>query len=220
MKLHFFPSESVRVCIPAQPPGSSQPEIQIAGRVAVAEDNVLSIILSDPAPQSSNLLLPPTRFIVRKTTPFGILEFDATGRSHWVDDALTLQVKLLGTHRSIQRRASFRIELRSEVRYRDLAGSCADWQTAELNDISLGGASLLAKGNAVQIGHELQLEFSLNRSTFSTSGTVRRIELSKRGQTHLYALEFLTVDVRQQEHMAREMTQLQLRIINSHVNDR
>jgi c-di-GMP-binding flagellar brake protein YcgR len=219
MHLLFFPSESVRVYIPAQPNNSAEPEIMMAGRVVDAMDNTLCIVLNDEARHSSGLLPHCARFIISKRTPFGILEFDANGHSHWEEEGkLTLEVKLLGTHRSIQRRAAFRIELRSAVCYRDLAGSVSgsqDWKIAELHDVSLGGISLLLQDNSLEIGHKLVIEFALNSVAFSASAVVRRIEVRKRSHDHLYGLEYLDADSGQQDRMARAMVQLQMRLTSS-----
>ncbi len=192
----------------------------IEGRIAVTIGHTLSIVLNDEARQHFDLLPSYARFIICKSTPFGILEFDADGHSQWMDEKLTLQVTLLGTHRSVQRRASFRIELRSEVCYCDLAGGVGgtrDWKTAELHDVSLGGAALLTQDDALEIGRELLLEFALGSTTFSVSSAVRRIEIRKSHNARLYALEFLKTDTRQQTRMGRAMFQLQVAVINSRV---
>lgn len=212
--LHFFPDELVRICVPAES------EIAIEGRIAATVGNTLSIVLNDEARQHSDLLPIYGRFIICKTTPLGMLEIDADGHSQWMEEKLTLQVTLLGTPHNIQRRASVRIELRSEARYCDLSGSVGgtrDWKTAELHDVSLGGAALLMQDDTVEIGHELLLEFALINMPCTVSSAVRRIEAGKRHMARLYALEFLNLDRRQQNRMARAMFQLQAAIINSRV---
>lgn len=181
-------------------------------------DNTLSIVLND-RDQDPDLLPRCARFIICKRTPFGILEFDATGHFHLVEQKLTLQVKLLGTHRSVQRRASFRIDLRSEVRYRLAAdaGGCSDWKTAELHDVSLGGLSIVSHDDTLEIEQELLIEFALRSTVYSASAVVRRIEIRNGSHTRLYALEYIGLNSRQQDSMARAMVQLQISIINSRV---
>lgn len=217
-QLHFFSGESVRIFIPAYA-ASSVPQIVMIGRVARAAHNLLYIVLDDAAREHSALLPGCTDFTICKTTPFGIIEFEATGNPHWLDETLTLQVTLLGTHHRIQRRASFRIELRSEVRYRSLAANAGpDWKTAELHDVSLGGASLLLlQDDALQLGHQLTIEFSLIDKTFSVSSVVRRVELQKGTCDRLLAVEYLDLGQKQQNSMARAMIELQVMVINSRV---
>lgn len=220
MHLLFFSTESVRVYIPAQPGVSAEPDIVVAGRVADAKDNTLSIVLNDEALHRSGVFPRCARFIICKSTPFGILEFDANGHWHRKEEKVTLEVKLLGSHRSIQRRASFRVELRSEVRYCESAASVSgtrDWKTGELHDISLGGASLLLQDDALEIGQELMIEFALDNTIFSAFVVVRRIEVRKSSRARLYALEYRDLDSRQQDRMAKAMVQLQMRVINSRV---
>lgn len=220
MHLIFFSSEKVRVCIPAQSATSTEPEIVMSGRVANAVDNTLSIVLNDEALHHSGVFPRCARFIICKTTPFGILEFDANGHSNPDEEKLTLQVKLLGTHRSIQRRAAFRVELRSEVRYSSLSASVGGvraWKSGELLDVSLGGASILSQDDTLETGQELKIEFALDNVTFCASAAIRRIETRKCSHVRLYGLQYLDVDRKQQDAMAKAMSRLQMRIINSRV---
>jgi hypothetical protein len=219
MRLHFFPCDSVRICI-LEPQGSTEPEMVLDGKVAFAAGDTLSIVLHNDSRLDRSLIPESSRFVIRKSTPFGILEFDATGQSHWMEEELTLTMKLLGTHRQIQRRASCRIELRSEVRYCDLAaaaGGIPEWKTAELHDVSLGGASLSLQNGTLDVGHELFIEFALSNAIFSVPAVVRRVKERHRHDGPLYALEYLDLNTRQQDRMAKAIIQLQLKIISSRV---
>ncbi len=126
--------------------------------------------------------------------------------------------------RRVQRREFYRIELRQEARYCDLAFNASgtrDWRTAELHDVSLGGASLWMQDEAVAIRQEFRLDVALNRTVFSVSAAVRRVEIRKgRDDARLTALEYLDLDRRQQDSMARAIVQLQIAIINSRLQMR
>lgn len=216
----FFPGDLVRICIPAQANNTATPEMVLEGRVVGATDTTLSIVLKDVAPHSPISLSPLAHVIIQKSTSSGILELEATGRSHWDDEMLVLQVKLLGVFRNVQRRDSYRIELRSEVRYCDLVSDAEGdhhRNTAELHDISLGGISLLLRGHVLEIGNKVLIEFVLNDMPFAVSAAVRRVETRKRSQVCLCALEFLDLDPRQQHRMARAIVQLQVRLIGARV---
>ena len=98
--------------------------------------------------------------------------------------------------RRVQRREFYRIELRQEARYCDLAfnasGTRETGRTAELHDVSLGGASLWMQDEAVAIRQEFRLDVALNRTVFSVSAAVRRVEIRKgRDDARLTALEYL-----------------------------
>jgi c-di-GMP-binding flagellar brake protein YcgR len=145
-----------------------------------------------------------------------LLEFDATGCSCWDEERLTFAVKLEGTQRRVQRRTACRVELCSEARYRELANSGREWRTAELRDVSIGGVSLQLHKEAFDVGRELLIEFSLNEIFFSMPSVVRRIE-GQTNHTLLYALEYLDPGDRLQDHLAKAISQLQVRIIGSRV---
>lgn len=196
MHLHFFPTESVRICLPTPSGSSTEPEIVLSGNVSHATDTTLSIVLRDPLPHRSDVFPFYGCFTLIKSTSLGILEFEASGDLQWVDGKLLLEVKMLGEHRSIQRRAFSRIALRAEVRYRELAASSScEWKSAELHDISAGGVSLVLRDGALNVGQELLISFALDSGIFSESAVVRRIDVGKKVQRHLfYGLEFLNTD--------------------------
>jgi c-di-GMP-binding flagellar brake protein YcgR len=170
----------------------------------------------DPGCLNSGAIPTSVPCVVRKSTPFGLLEFDATGCSCWDEERLTFTVTREGTQRRVQRRAACRIELRSEARYRDLANSGSEWKRAELCDVSIGGASLRLHREALDVGRELLIEFSLNDIIFSLPSVVRRIE-GRSSDSLLYALEYLEPGDRLQDRLAKAISQLQLRIIGSRV---
>jgi len=177
---------------------------------------MLSITIRDPGCKNPGAIPTSVPCIVRKSTPFGLLEFDATGCSRWDEERLTFSETREGTQRRVQRRAACRIELRSEVRYRGLANSGSEWKTAELCDVSIGGVSLRLHREALDVGRKVLIEFSLNDMFFSLPSVVRRIE-GRSSDSLLYALEYLEPGDRLQDRLAKAISQLQVRIIGSRV---
>jgi len=212
----FFFSDVVRICIPVEADGSAEAEVVLKGRVAAATSNILSITVHDMARHNSGAIMDSVPCVVRKSTPFGLMEFDATGCSHWDKERLTLTVTLEGPKRRVQRREACRIELRSEARYRDLRNVSSAWKTAEVHDVSISGASLRLRGEAFDVGSELLVEFSLFDRNFSLPCTVRRIE-TQTDHTVLYALEYFPIDTQLQDRLAKAISQLQTKIISSRV---
>jgi hypothetical protein len=218
MQFHFLPTDLVQISIPA-PQNSPACDILLRGSIAAATENTLSIVLRNPGKQSSDFFRTSTRCVVRKSTPFGVLEFDATGQLNHIEKNLILTVTLLAPPRNVQRRAACRIELRSEVRYCDLALASNDhhWKVAELCDVSLGGLSLAVENDELQIGQSLQIEFSLNETLFSVPAVLRRTEAQLDSNALLCGFEYLELDHKQQNRLAKAITQLQLKIISSRV---
>jgi len=213
----FLLNEIVHICIPAQPHGAAGEEMVFEGKVAAATEKTLSVAISLEEQRPSAFSADVVRCVVRKSTRYGVLEFEARGRSQWWEEELMLTVTLLGSPREIQRRDSCRIDCHSEVRYRDLAITAPTWKAAELRDVSLGGATLLVQNDTLNVGRELLLEFVLNDEKFSVAAVVRRIERREARSGHFYALEYLEPDNRQQDHMAKAIMKLQLKLISSRV---
>lgn len=212
----FFFSEFVRICIPAEEDGGADAEVVLEGRVAATTGNTLLIAVRDTAQHNRGEIANSAPCVVRKRTPFGVLEFDASGCSRWDEERLTLTVTLEGPRRRIQRREACRVELRSEARYCNLLNGKGAWKTAELHDVSVGGASLRLRGEMFDVGSELLVEFSLTDRNFSLPCTVRRME-AQTDHTVLYALEYSAVDTQLQDRLAKAINQLQTKIISSRV---
>lgn len=219
MGLHLFPGDKVRVCLP--PESSLGQETALDGTVLGLAGESFRIALPPELPPLAILLAPDSRFLLSKSTPYGILEYDATG--HFLNDGhkLILNVELLGRRRKVQRRSACRVEIRSEVRYRGLAGPArgdTEWKTGELHDVSTGGLMLHLRGDRLKTGDQLMLEFNLNHSLFSLPAVVvHRSHAGGRNQGELYGLEYLDLSAREQDRMARAMVQLQLMVIGSRV---
>jgi len=216
MSSDFFFSDVVRIYMPAEGDGGADVEAVLEGRIAAATSNTLSITVLDTARHNSRAIATSVPCVVRKKTPFGLLEFNATGCSRWDEDRLTLTVTLEGPKRRVQRREACRIELRSDARYRDLLNGSSMWKTAELHDVSISGASLRLRGETFDVGSQLLVEFSLIDRNFSLPCTVRRME-AQTDHTVLYALEYSVVDTRLQDRLAKAISQLQTKIIRSRV---
>jgi hypothetical protein len=216
MRLQFSPNDEVCICIP-ELDDAAGPDVVFEGRVVEATDDTLSISLIDEGPRSFSCVLPSRRFIVRKRTPFGLLEFDGTGYLHNVENRLTLWVRLLGDDRRIQRRDSCRTEVHSAVRYGDLKIADIDrseWRNAELRDVSRCGVSLLLQDNLLDVGHKLLIEFDLNETIFSLPAIVCRLEQTRR-HARVCGLQYLDLDSRQRDRIATAIIHLQIGMIAS-----
>jgi hypothetical protein len=218
MHFRFIPSDTVQICVPASPDSNADTKV-LMGRIATSLNGSLTIVLRESDRKNANLFRFSVDCIVRKVTPFGLLEFEATGRATCTEKKLILAVMLLSPPRKIQRRAACRVELHSEVRYRDLDTSLRDpaWRSAKLYDISLGGASLLSQNDFLPIGRRLLVEFSLDETLFSVAAVVLRIEAREGTEDPLHAIEYLYLSPREQNRLGRAMTRLQLKIISSRI---
>jgi hypothetical protein len=176
-----------------------------------ATSDTLSITVRDPDCKNPGAIPTSVPCIVRKSTPFGLLEFDATGGSRWDEERLTFTVTREGTQRRVQRRAACRIELRSEARF------TAGWPTAAASGRQRNcatfqlAASRCGCREALDVGRKVLIEFSLNDMFFLPS-VVRRIE-GRSSDSLLYALEYLEPGDRLQDRLAKAISQLQVRII-------
>jgi len=218
MNSPFLLSESVRISVSAPPSPDAEDEEQIFdAHVVAASGEMLSVALNNGGATEAPLFTPSTRYIVRKSIVSGVLEFDATGHSHWDAEKLTLTLTLLGTRREIQRRSFCRIEHCSEVRYRSLAETVPpSWRIAELCEVSLGGASLKLKNDKLEIGQTLLAEFELNGEAFSLPAVVRRsIPSQQIGDSLYFGIEYLDPEKKQLNRLAKAMTHLQLKLISS-----
>ena len=221
MRVDLLNGDTVQICLPEQADSSTVLDSALYGRIVNAGESALSITVFDPSLLGPELLAQASRFIVRKVTPSGLMEFSAEGQIRREYHKLTLTGKLTGTQRIVQRRDSCRIELRTPARYCELAafGSGAPmWSGAELRDVSLSGASLLLQSNnKLEPGRKLLVEFALDEEKFSVPATVVRLtEEDNQSDTRL-GLEYLEMNMRQQDRLARCIIHLQLKHISSRV---
>jgi hypothetical protein len=216
MRLQLSPNDVVCICIP-ESDNSAGSDIVFEGRVVEVMHDTLSISLFDEGSRDFSFVLPSRRFIVRKRTPFGLLEFDGTGYLDRVEDRLTLLVRLLGEDRRIQRRDSCRTEVHSAVRYGDFKIADIDrseWRSAELREVSRCGASLLLEDNLLDIGHKILIEFVLDEAMFSLPAVVCRL-VQTGGHARVCSLKYIDLDTQQRDRIATAIIQLQIRIIAS-----
>jgi len=219
----FSSSDLVQILLATSTSQPDAGDAALAGRIIAAGRNTLTIALRDASPDCASLFASAQRFVLRKTTSHGMLEYDASAEL-WRDDHgqprydydgdLLLIATIHGSPREIQRREACRFPLRGGARYR-LRDSDV-WQDGELNDISQGGISLLLREEALALGLRVQLEFAIERQSFSVAAVVRRVEERPYG-FRLYATEFVDLDVRERYRLARAIARLELRIIANHI---
>jgi len=218
MRIEFSPYDVVHVCIPAASGNPADPAIELEGWVeAVITKTTFRIVVETRGHQ---IVMPVARLLIRKSTPRGLLEFDAVGHSPACSEKLTLTVDLVGMHRNVQRRDSCRIGVGSGARYRNLTVTTSDeetWKTAVLHNVSLGGASMQVQDQQLELGHELMVEFTLGCTPFTLRAFVCRLGQRIGNSQGCCSLQFLNVDSLQQDRIAKEWARVQLKIINSRV---
>jgi hypothetical protein len=219
MRTELHPYDVVHVCLPAPAGSSGEDEIVLDGWVASVTTKTKCRIIIDT--HGREITIPSARFLIRKSTPLGLLEFDAVGESHHADDRLTLTVDLVGASRDVQRRDSCRIGLGSVARYRNLSAPAphveSAWKSAVLHDVSLGGASIRIQDENLEMGQELMVEFTLSGTLFTMPAVVCRVGESASGTRGCCSVQFMDVKIPVQDRMARALTQAQLKIISSRV---
>jgi c-di-GMP-binding flagellar brake protein YcgR len=218
MRLDLVNGDTVQICLPEQADNTAM-DSALYGRIMNAAREALSITVFDPALLGTEALSRASQFIVRKVTPSGLMEFGAEGQIRREYHKLTLTGRLTGSQRIVQRRDSCRIELSTPARYCDLAAfnnGRPVWCGAELRDVSLSGASLLLQNNnQLESNSRLLVEFALEEEKFSAPARVVRLsEEDSQSDTRL-GLEFLEMNMRQQDRLARCIIHLQLRLISS-----
>lgn len=219
----FLPSELVEICLPSPTPGDSL--MIFEGRVAAAGTRTLKISLINIGHTGLEALTRSPRCVIRKRTPRGMFEFDAVAEAHEANDSaagkVTVTLTMAGEIRPIQRRDYCRFIVGTQARYREIGESADEsWRTAELHDVSLGGASLWLPLQELRAGTHLLVEFSLDGERFSLPAIVRRVESKRAAAPRLCAVEYLDPDHHQRDRMSRAIAKLQQRIISSRIRIR
>lgn len=218
MSAILSPDELVQLCVVRSDGGLASAETWFSARVdSVMQPNRCRLSLL-----SGERLEPPSgALVIRKRTPWGLIEIDGVVLSILRENPILLTVELAAATRGMQRREDRRVEMVADARFRNLSlaheGEPELWHGAQLNDLSLGGASLQLQGEMLLVGHRLAVEFTLGERFFQIPAIVRRIEPRGDGKPGGCSLQFEGIDRRQQDHLGRALAREELKLLGRRV---
>ena len=209
MPVEFELNEVVHVCIPGvlEAPGRI-----LEGWVGEVSTRTRFNVVIDSRLSPTSI---PEEIVIRKNTSTGLLESDARARTLSAEKQLIIAVELTGHLRDVQRRDTCRVGVRSGTHYWKRAPGNAEWKVAVLQDISIGGASILLLGEQLEMGDELLVDLEVNGVRFVVPAVACRVGYRPDGSPGCCSVQFMHVDAQQQQSLAKATTKLQLKIISS-----